>query len=141
MIWLSESGLPLRYQTWEMVFSVASQRCLDNGAPISCTPHMLRHSFALRMLVTLIHATDSRLGITPEERREYRMLFGDPWVLVQTLLGHSNVEITKQVYLEPVEGLQIDLFLNSTGNSFSEDLSKKIRSSFQIIKVVDPDVS
>lgn len=132
MVWLTEAGLPMKYPSWEMVFGIASKRCLSKGVSISCTPHMLRHSFALRMLVTLIHASDSRLGITPEERREYRLLFGDPWVLVQTLLGHSNVEITRQVYLEPVQGLQVELFLNGPAGEespFLNRLAQEIASS------------
>ena len=139
MVWLAESGLPMKYMTWEMVFSTASQRCRAQSVPITCTPHMLRHSFALRMLVSLIHATDTRLGITPEERREYRMLFGDPWVLVQTMLGHMNVEMTRQVYLEPVQGLQVDLFLNAgenDENDFSAALSKEILFSPLVCKGV-----
>ncbi|OMB86615.1 hypothetical protein A5741_17240 [Mycolicibacterium conceptionense] len=64
------------------------------------------------MLVTLIYAHERKMGITPAERREYRHIFGDPWVLVQTLLGHVNVETTRDCYLEPVSGLQVDLFLN-----------------------------
>ena len=73
---------------------------------------MLRHSFALRMLLTLMHAFDRRMGLSAEDRREYRLLFGDPWVLVQTLLGHSSPETTRNIYLEPVSGLHVDLFLN-----------------------------
>lgn len=141
MIWLGEGGRPLQYESWEMVFETASSRCITQGVPTSCTPHMLRHSFALRMLVTLIHATDSRLGITAQERREYRMLFGDSWALVQTLLGHSSVEITKQVYLEPVQGLQIDLFLNSAGGSeetFLDKLAREIAASPLVNKGVEP---
>jgi len=41
------------------------------------------------------------------------MLFGDPWTLVQTLLGHTNPQTTRDIYLEPVSGLQVDLFLNA----------------------------
>ncbi len=81
---------------------------------------MLRHSFALRMLVTLLHAFDRRMGLTPEERRDYRMLFGDPWTLVQTLLGHTNPQTTRDIYLEPVSGLQVDLFLNAEDSTRSE---------------------
>ena len=31
------------------------------------------------MLVTLMHAFDRRMGLAPEERRDYRILFGDLW--------------------------------------------------------------
>lgn len=111
-LWLSEAGLPLPYRTWEAVFSVANDRCLGLGVGIRCHPHMLRHSFALRMLVALIYAHDRRMGITADERREFRLLFGDPWVLVQTMLGHANLATTRDCYLEPVSGLQVELFLN-----------------------------
>ena len=73
------------------------------------------------MLLTLTHAFDRRMGLTPEERREYRLMFGDPWVLVQTLLGHRSPETTRSIYLEPVSGLQVELFLNDDG--VSEDVA------------------
>jgi len=113
MLFLGESGLPMRNESWEAVFAGASRRCARLGVPVSCYPHMLRHSFALRMLITLLHAFDRRMGLTPEERRDYRMLFGDPWTLVQTLLGHTNPQTTRDIYLEPVSGLHLDLFLNA----------------------------
>lgn len=113
MLFLGESGLPMHYESWEAVFAGASRRCARLGVPVSCYPHMLRHSFALRMLVILLHAFDRRMGLTPEERRDYRLLFGDPWTLVQTLLGHTNPQTTRDIYLEPVSGLQDDLFLNA----------------------------
>lgn len=120
MLFLGESGLPMVYPTWESVFAESSRRCHRLGVPVSCHPHMLRHSFALRMLLTLMHAFDQRMGLTPEERRDYRTLFGDPWVLVQTLLGHTNPETTRSVYLEPVNGLQLELFLN--GDEAQDDV-------------------
>lgn len=120
MVWLSEAGSPLPYRTWEAIFSTANDRCRTLGVDIHCHPHMLRHSFALRMLVTLIYAHERKMGITPAERREYRHIFGDPWVLVQTLLGHASLETTRNCYLEPVSGLQVDLFLN---DDMAEDAS------------------
>jgi integrase len=111
-LWLNEAGLPMLPSSWQTVFLVADRRCARQEVPIRCHPHMLRHSFALRMLVTLTHAFDRRLGLTPEERREYRLLFGDPFVLVQTMLGHSSAETTRNIYLEPVNGLQVEMFLN-----------------------------
>ena len=126
-LWLTEAGDPMPYLTWDKVFSDASDRCDRLGVPIKCHPHMLRHSFALRMLVTLIHAFDRRLGLSERERLEYRHIFGDPWILVQTLLGHSNLETTKSYYLQPVQGLQIDLFLNGdTEEDSIEPLLRRI---------------
>lgn len=112
MLWLSESGVPLPYRSWEAVFATANSRCRALGIGIHCHPHMLRHSFALRMLVAIMYAHDRRMGISPQERREYRHLFGDPWVLVQTMLGHASIAVTRDCYLEPVSGLQVELFLN-----------------------------
>lgn len=120
MLFLGDSGLPMRYESWEAVFSTASRRCARLGVPVACHPHMLRHSFALRMLVTMLHAFDRRMGLTPDERRDYRMLFGDPWTLVQTLLGHTNPQTTRDIYLEPVSGLQVDLFLNAEDSTGRE---------------------
>ncbi len=111
-LWLTDGGMPMPYRSWETVFYTANERCVEQNVLIHCHPHMLRHSFALRMLVTLLHAFDRRMNLKPEERREYRILFGDPWVLVQTLLGHSSLNTTRGIYLAPVTGLQIDLFLN-----------------------------
>lgn len=121
MLFLGESGLPMHYESWEAVFAGASRRCTRLGVPVSCYPHMLRHSFALRMLVTLLHAFDRRMGLTPDERRDYRLLFGDPWTLVQTLLGHTNPQTTRDIYLEPVSGLQVDLFLNADEANDGDD--------------------
>lgn len=120
MLFLGESGLPMHYESWEAVFATANRRCNQLGVPVACYPHMLRHSFALRMLVTMLHAFDRRMGLTPDERREYRMLFGDPWTLVQTLLGHTNPQTTRDIYLEPISGLQVDLFLNSEESTQAE---------------------
>ena len=136
MVWLTESGMPLPYRTWEAIFFEASKRCNAFGVDLYCHPHMLRHSFALRMLMTLIYAHDRRMGITPEERREFRLVFGDPWVLVQTLLGHANLETTRQCYLEPVSGLQVELFLNEDDleeSSIDDLMSRVARASAKVI--------
>jgi len=120
MLFLGDSGLPMHYESWEAVFATANRRCTQQGVPVTCYPHMLRHSFALRMLVTMLHAFDRRMGLTPDERRDYRMLFGDPWTLVQTLLGHTNPQTTRDIYLEPISGLQVDLFLNAEESTQAE---------------------
>ena len=137
-LWLTESGLPMPYLTWEAVFSSANRRCESQGVQLRCHPHMLRHSFALRMLVTLFHAFDRRLGLSEEERRDYRLMFGDPWVLVQTMLGHTNVATTRAHYLEPVQGLQVDLFLNDDLDTESVDgLLAKVAAASPLVKDVD----
>lgn len=112
MLWLTEAGMPMPYDTWKKVFAVANDRCAAQGVAISCHAHMLRHSFALRMLVSLMHTFDRRLDLTPQRRHENRELFGDPYVCVQTLLGHRSRDTTEAIYLEPAKGLEVELFLN-----------------------------
>lgn len=117
-LWVNESGMPLRSGSWEGVFRAATERCgkilsgAGGEAPF-CTPHMCRHSFALHMLVALHHAMDARFGLTPQERRDFRLLYGDPWRMVQDLLGHADVETTRRTYLAPVSDLRLDSLLSS----------------------------
>ncbi|QHA09632.1 tyrosine-type recombinase/integrase [Streptomyces broussonetiae] len=111
-LWLNESGTPFRPASWENVFRSASQRCQDQlrnvtEEPPWCTPHMCRHSFALYMLVVLHHVMDVKLGLSAEERRDFRLLYGDPWRMVQDLLGHAQLETTREIYLAPVADLQL----------------------------------
>jgi site-specific recombinase XerD len=115
-LWLNESGLPLRPASWENVFRAASQRCVDvlqgrMTEPPVCTPHMCRHSFALHMLVVLHYVVDRRMGLSAEERRDFRLLYGDVWRMVQDLLGHAQVETTREIYLAPVSDLQLRALL------------------------------
>ena len=66
--------------------------------------------------------------------------FGDPWVLVQTMLGHANLETTRDCYLEPVSGLQVELFLNddaSEDSSINDLISRVAKVSPTIIDVED----
>jgi site-specific recombinase XerD len=119
-LWLNERGLPFAVASWENVFREASNRCervltpagragLDPHAVYApkATPHSARHSFALYMLVVLNVLMDQRYGLTEEERRDYRMLYGDPWFMVQQLLGHSSRETTVKRYLAPVADLSL----------------------------------
>lgn len=119
-LWLNERGLPFQPHSWEGVFRAANQRCervltppervgLDPHqvfAPYA-TPHSARHSFALYMLVVLNTLMDQKFGLTPEERRDFRQLYGDPWFMVQNLLGHSSRETTVEWYLAPVADLSL----------------------------------
>ncbi|MCX5309012.1 site-specific integrase [Streptomyces sp. NBC_00160] len=126
-LWLNEQGLPFRVSSWENVFRTANERCrtaLDPGpgtpgldpyrsiAP-QATPHSARHSFALYMLVVLHYLMDRKFGLTPEERRDFRLLYGDPWRMVQDLLGHADLETTRAIYLAPVADLQLRSLLES----------------------------
>ncbi len=59
------------------------------------------------MLVVLNTLMDQRYGLTPEDRRDFRQLYGDPWFMVQNLLGHASRETTVDRYLAPVADLQL----------------------------------
>ena len=71
------------------------------------TPHSARHSFALYMLVVLNTLTDLRYGLNAEERRDFAQLYGDPWFMVQQLLGHASRQTTVEWYLAPVADLNL----------------------------------
>jgi site-specific recombinase XerD len=125
-LWLNERGMPFRPHSWENVFREANERCgrvliprqlagvdpHQQFAPYA-TPHSARHSFALYMLVVLEEVMDRRYGLSPEERRDYRMLYGDPWFMVQGLLGHARRETTVRHYLAPVRKLQLSHLLST----------------------------
>ncbi|WP_410585402.1 site-specific integrase [Amycolatopsis sp. lyj-108] len=119
-LWLNEQGLPFQVHSWDGVFTAANQRCALVLTPPSrlgfdphqvfapyATPHSARHSFALFMLVVLNTLMDQRYGLSAEERRDFRQLYGDPWFMVQCLLGHATRETTVQRYLAPVADLQL----------------------------------
>jgi integrase len=111
--WLGENGMPFQSHSWEQVFTAATRRCatvIGDGAPY-CTPHMARHSFALMMLVAMQHAMDTRFAFDEQQRRDYELLYGNPWRMVKDLLGHKSEETTRNVYLAPVRDVQIRTLL------------------------------
>ncbi|MEZ0070634.1 hypothetical protein ABIA32_006687 [Streptacidiphilus sp. MAP12-20] len=119
-LWLNEAGLPFHPHSWDAVFRMSNRRCraaLEPPARPRSDPHRVywpyatvhagRHSFALRMLVTLNEVLDRRFGLTARERRHYGLLLGDPWQMVQGLLGHSTRQVTVERYLAPVRHLDL----------------------------------
>ncbi len=54
VLWLSEVGLPVAPNSWEVAFSRASQRCQAAGLACDVHPHQLRHNSGNR----IIPATD-----------------------------------------------------------------------------------
>jgi integrase len=123
-LWLNERGLPFQVHSWDGVFATANKRCRRVLNPQErlgrdphrayapyATPHSTRHSFALYMLLVLNTLMDTRFGLTPEDRRKYRHIYGDPWFMVQNLLGHASRETTVQHYLAPVADLNLRCLL------------------------------
>jgi site-specific recombinase XerD len=112
-LWLNEDGLPRDPRGWEHTFEVANERIAGLGlANFRCTAHMLRHSFALRWFSIGKLIKYARLGhLTADEQRDFREEVGDVWHLVQTMVGHRDVETTKQVYLEPFRTLEVEYLL------------------------------
>jgi integrase len=95
---------------------------------------MCRHSFALHMLVALHHAMDQRFGLTAEERRDYRLLYGDPWRMVKDLLGHASEQTTRDIYLAPVADLQVrSLLVEEDQPGVTEFLSRIAAASERVI--------
>jgi hypothetical protein len=131
-LWLNEQGMPFQAHSWEGVFTAANRRCERVLTPPNrtgfdphrvfapyATPHSARHSFALFMLVALNTLMDLKYGLSPEERRDFRQLYGDPWFMVQCLLGHSSRETTVDRYLAPVADLQLRSMLAGAAEPIS----------------------
>jgi integrase len=110
-VWLNEDGLPRPVHAWEHTFQVANRRVERLGlAGFRCTPHMLRHSFALKWYSVGRLLYEARLAhLDREELRDFRAQFGDTWQLVALLLGHRNPQTTMGVYLEPFRALDVEL--------------------------------
>ncbi|MFD8619191.1 hypothetical protein [Streptomyces sp. NPDC059513] len=82
-LWLTESGLPLKYTSRRKVFERASERCAAAGLDVYARPKMLRHSMALRTLIAL----DRQLRLTPAERLHYEQVYGQVWLMSRTCSG------------------------------------------------------
>ncbi|WP_228838955.1 hypothetical protein [Nocardia amamiensis] len=129
-LWLTEQGMPMLPDRWNAVFRQANLRCeqvllsraerelpraeriaeIRGKAPYA-TPHSARHSTALYMLIVLNELMDKKYGLSASDRRDFAQLYGDPWWLVKTILGHRDVETTKEHYLAPVTHLQLESIL------------------------------
>lgn len=101
VLWLTEVGLPVQPNSWEVIFARASQRCRSFGFKVNISPHQLRHTFAVHMLAMLIQhrLRDAALPAGPIEG--YRQILGDPLQQVQRLLGHASLATT-YIYLDHI---------------------------------------
>jgi integrase len=113
-LWLNEDGMPRDPHGWHHTFDTANARIAGLGLRgFRCTPHMLRHSCALRWYAVGRLAYEKRFAhLDEEEQRDFRVQFGNTWDLVATMLGHRSPETTRQHYLEPFRTLDIELLLH-----------------------------
>jgi integrase len=107
-LWLGDDGAPLTVHAWKWHFRQASRRCRKAGVEIYCHPHALRHSFAVITLEQLQRAHfDALSAVSAEQRRHYRMIWGDPLDWVRIRLGHASAETT-QKYLHTLKELEME---------------------------------
>ena len=125
MLWLSESGMPMHFNTWTMVFHEANRRCEALGVGIHCYPHMLRHSFALRWWAISVGLR----GGKEKDRPAHQLELVDPWVRVQHLLGHRSPETTRNIYLLPAIEVDIELMLEGDDGIGSREVLARLDAS------------
>jgi site-specific recombinase XerD len=147
-LWLNEAGLPMLKDTWTDVFETANDRvsaifdrARETGtihrnvrAP-RLSPHSLRHSFALFMLIALHRSIDARLRtdrrVDYDEER-YRMA----WEIVRDLLGHKSVTTTRERYLAPLNGVRLQSLVDGP------DLQRALRGLAMLdSRVVDVEIN
>lgn len=147
-LWLNEAGMPMPKDSWTDVLAAANDRvetvfklARDTGrierntrAP-RLSPHSLRHSFALFMLIALHRSIDERDGtdqVTDYNEERYRAA----WDMVRDLLGHASVTTTQQTYLAPLNGVRLRTLIDG------HDLQRALRGLSRIDpRVVDVEVS
>ncbi|MFI6213252.1 hypothetical protein ACIBCD_14785 [Nocardia brasiliensis] len=135
-LWLNEDGLPRLATAWEHTFTEANHRLARVGLEaVSATPHMLRHSFALRWFSVGRLIYEQRFAhLDGEELRDFRAQFGDTWYLVKTLLGHADVSVTMNVYLEPFRELDVSVLIeHAQGAAMSALMAEMFARHPQVI--------
>jgi integrase len=120
-LWLSISGMPRRAHSWQSTFQDANARIqrvweASGGrgvAPLFFRAHMARHSFALKWYSILSVVWEQRIeGFDERELKDLRDQFGDVWFQLAGLLGHADPATTRDYYLEPFSGLQLDYLMS-----------------------------
>ena len=123
-LWLAPNGLPKKPYGWEDTFDHANHRIARVWAktvgdgkdadecPLWARPHMLRHSFCLKWYSILSAVWRTRVtGLSEEETRDLRDQLGDIWYQLAALMGHAHPMTTRDIYLEPFAGLEIDYLM------------------------------
>ena len=101
VLWLSEIGMPVQPNSWEVIFARASSRCRSFGFGSNISPHQLRHTFAVHMLAMLIQHRLRNAALPAGSMEGYRQILGDPLQQVQRLLGHASLTTT-YIYLDHI---------------------------------------
>jgi site-specific recombinase XerD len=138
-LWLNEDGLPRLPHGWQHTFSQANQRVARRGLKdFSVTPHMLRHSCALRWYAVGRLAYERRFAhLSEDETKDFRQQFGDTWDLVATYLGHRNPETTKTHYLEPFRALDVEILLQHAHDAAVESFLASYLAAHPLVRT-DP---
>lgn len=118
-LWLNEAGTPMVKDSWTDVLKTANNRVEEqfkqarvtgrvdrNAQSPRLSPHSLRHSFALFMLIALHKSIDDRNGtdnVTDYDAERYR----EAWEMVRDLLGHASITTTQEFYLAPLNGVRL----------------------------------
>mgnify|MGYP002352991367 CR=1 FL=1 len=129
MLWLTDAGLPMKARSWNAVFDRANDRVASayaqlgrRGRPPRLTPHSLRFTCALFVLLAYARVIDQRLGVDPAERWD-ESRYDDAFSYVQDLLGHATVDVTRDIYLKPLRDLRrTSLFREHTDETSVLDL-------------------
>ncbi|MGY4543651.1 site-specific recombinase XerD [Arthrobacter sp. UYNi723] len=139
-LWLNEDGSPRAKRAWYKSFALANKRVRKAGIDrLECHPHMLRHSFALRWYaVGRLVWERRRAGAGSDRLEDFREQFGDTWSLVQTMLGHLDVNTTRNIYLEPFIGLDVEFLLAHSGDELSRDGVLAFLRSDPRVRLLDP---
>jgi integrase len=131
-VWLGVDGLPKKAHGWEDTFQAANERIAElwvqmvapdltgqrredrkAECPLWARPHMCRHSFALKWFSILSFAWRQRLqGFSDTEMHDMREQFGSVWYQLSTLMGHQDPATTRDIYLEPFTGLEVDYLMS-----------------------------
>jgi integrase len=107
VLWLGQHGMPVSLSGWKDIFRSASARCQRVGVPVTCHPHMLRHTFAVAALEQLQRGHIAELAaMSAGQRGEYQRIFGDPLDWVRRRLGHRSAATTLK-YLHVLQELEM----------------------------------
>lgn len=117
-LWLSESGRPMKTARWHAIFRRASER-----SGVTCTPHMLRHAFAIHQLTAMIKLLLSDPAWGTPSRHSCQVLLKDPLRQLQLLLGHASMATTF-IYLDCLE--EADRLLDDSLGSWTVPLQPMV---------------